>query len=215
MKTILLQGVVGSTAYGLNRPDSDKDQIGVFVYDRGEYYGLNDPDESIVTKDPDLALHEARKYCRLVLKCNPTVMELLWLESYETITLAGANLVGLRRYCLSEQAVREAYLGYAKSQLNRLHNRQGDLNEKRVAKHAMHMARLTNQGMELYTTGQLTIKVADPDWYVHFSKQSTDYWTKWYSKREAEFRSSKCILPERAQPNVFADWYYKVRMGQI
>lgn len=215
MKNILLQGVVGSTAYGLNRPDSDKDFLGVFVYDRGEYYGLSDPEESIVTKDPDVALHEARKYCRLILKCNPTVMELLWLNSYVYADMNGEALISKRLHCLSESAVREAYLGYAKSQLNRLHNRQGDLNEKRVAKHAMHMARLTNQGTELYTTGHLTIKVADPDWYVHFSKQSTDYWTKWYDKQEKAFRASKCVLPERAEPIVFADWYYKVRMGQI
>lgn len=214
MKNLILQGVVGSTAYGLNRPDSDRDHIGVFVYDRGDYYGLTEPDESIVTKDPDLALHEARKYCRLILKCNPTVMELLWLNEYEYSDHWGQKLISLRTKCLSEAAVREAYLGYAKSQLNRLHNRQGDLNEKRVAKHAMHMARLTNQGMELYTTGHLTIKVADPAWYIYFSQQSTDYWTKWYAEQEQIFRSSKCVLPAKAEPAEFAHWYYRVRMSQ-
>jgi hypothetical protein len=201
MKTILM-GTVGSTAYGLNGPNSDIDTLGIFVYPLESYIGLTDPVESVVTKDPDTTMHEARKYCRLALKCNPTVTELMWLVEYTEITPAGTELIALREKCLSEKAVREAYLGYAKSQLSRLQDRD----HKRATKHAMHMARLVNQGYELYTTGHLTIRVDDPDWYVNFKTLEPQEWMDWYTTKEAHFRASECVLPESPDPDSLNYW---------
>lgn len=205
---ILLQGIVGSTAYGLNRPGSDLDYLGVFVHDELEYLKLTNPEESVVTKNPDSALHEARKFCNLLLKCNPTITELLWLDDYVIMDSFGRILRNLREGALSEPYVRNSYLGYAKSQLNRLHDRD----TVRASKHAMHMARLVNQGRQLYTQGSLTVKVDDPDWYFHFASQDPDYWTDWYSKQEEEFKSAKCVLPEYPVRASFEGWYQMVRL---
>ena len=208
MRTIL-KGIVGSTAYGLNHAGSDKDYLGIFVYPLDTYLGLRIFDESHVTKDPDTTMHDARKYARLALKVNPTVTELMWLDSYVYASRAGLDLINIRTDFLSEQFVREAYLGYAKSQLVRLQDRD----HKRATKHAMHMARLVNQGAELYTTGNLTVKVSDPDWYIDFKKRDPSYWLKWYESADKIFRESKCVLPKAPRVDRIESWVYNTLSG--
>src|ERR1044072_586656 len=95
--SVLLLGVIGSTAYGLAGPDSDVDRLGVFAVPTVELHGLERPAESKVTYEPDVTLHEAAKFCRLALAGNPTVTELLWLPSrlYEVRTPPGDGLIAL------------------------------------------------------------------------------------------------------------------------
>lgn len=120
---VLLKGVVGSTAYGLNHGGSDIDYMGIFAHDTEEMLGLNEPKDSVVIKDPDTTLHEAKKFVTLALNGNPSVSELLWLDVYEVMTDLGARLVNMRDLFLSAPRVRSAYLGYATSQFNRLLDR--------------------------------------------------------------------------------------------
>lgn len=204
---ILLQGTVGSTAYGLNGPDSDIDTLAMGTYQTQEFFKLAAPKESMVTHSPDMTIHEAGKYCRLALKCNPTVTELMWLDDYDIVTYWGAELIDIRNTFLSEKYVREAYLGYAKSQLTRLQDRD----HKRATKHAMHMARLTNQGYELYTTGKVTIKVQDPQWYHNFKLLDRSDWIDWFNKEEAKFRAAKCVLPAEADTDPAEQWLLDLR----
>lgn len=192
-KQIILQGTVGSTAYGLNHAGSDIDTLGTFVYHQDEYMRLRLPEESIVTHEPDVTLHELRKFLLLCFKCNPTVTELLWLEEYTRNSYDGRELIFFRQDFLSERCVREAYLGYAGSQLKRLEDRDWH----RATKHAKHMARLTIQGHELYTTGNLTIRVDNPDWYKWFTEQDSHYWFEWFTREEEQFRAARCVLPEK------------------
>src|SRR3712207_6802639 len=76
---IILQGIVGSTAYGLAREGSDVDRLGVFVTPTEELFYIAAPRQTIVTHKPDQTLHEIGKYVSLALKCNPTILELMWL----------------------------------------------------------------------------------------------------------------------------------------
>jgi hypothetical protein len=162
---VLLSGVVGSTAYGLATTDSDVDRLGVFAAPTEAFHGLNFPAESHVTTAPDRTLHEARKYARLALSGNPTVMELMWLSGYEVRTELGDDLVSIRSAFLVAKRVRDAYLGYATQQFRRLENRGGgsfssDL-RNRTAKHARHLARLCWQGYHLYRAGELLIRLPE------------------------------------------------------
>ncbi|AEW98360.1 nucleotidyltransferase domain-containing protein [Streptantibioticus cattleyicolor] len=164
---ILLSGTVGSTAYGLAHAGSDIDRLGMFAAPTEELHGLHRPAESHVTTGPDTTLHEAAKFCRLALKGNPTLTELLWLDTYEIRTPLGDELVGMRRAFASTAAVRDAYLGYATRQFRKLRARgdgthRADTRE-RMLKHARHLVRLLRQGEELHATGHLTIRLADPD----------------------------------------------------
>ncbi|MFC1416894.1 nucleotidyltransferase domain-containing protein [Streptacidiphilus cavernicola] len=159
---ILLGGVVGSTAYGLAHAGSDVDRMGMFAVPTEQLFGLHRPKESLVTTSPDRTLHEAGKALRLMLSSNPTASELLWLESYETAAPLGQELIGLRRSLHSARAVRNAYLGYADQQFRKL---QGHRPEQRAkgAKHARHLVRLLRQAEQLHTTGELTLRLPDPD----------------------------------------------------
>jgi uncharacterized protein len=172
VRTILLQGIVGSTAYGLAHAGSDVDRLGIFAQPATAFHGLRAPVESIVSHEPDLTLHEARKYCLLALAVNPTVTELMWLPSYDIETDLGASLVAVRDAFLSAPRVRDAYLGYASQQLNRLASKDvRDVSPAKVAKHARHLARLAHQGRELYSTGSLRVRLDNPEWYVDFGER--------------------------------------------
>lgn len=160
---VLLAGVVGSTAYGLAHQGSDVDRLGMFAAPTVELHGLRRPRESHVRTGPDITLHEAGKAVRLILSCNPTAGELLWLEEYETRTPLGDELIAIRRTLLSRRAVRDAYLGYATQQFRKLLTRDPSTDHARAAKHARHLVRLVGQAEELHRTGHLTIRLPDPD----------------------------------------------------
>lgn len=164
--TVLLSGIVGSTAYGLDHAGSDVDRIGTYAAPTEAFHGLHPPlgkQASYVTTAPDATYHEAGKLAALLLKCNPTVTELLWLEDYEIRHELGAGLIGIRQSFLSAKAVRNAYLGYATQQMQRLVNRgDGSFSSdtrKRTAKHGRHLWRLLQQGTGLHATGHLTVRL--------------------------------------------------------
>lgn len=169
-RNVILQAVVGSTAYGLATPASDQDRLGVFLAPTTDVLGLHGPsaiDQSDVRHDPDVALHELAKFVRLALRANPTVLELLWATDYDVRTDTGDRLVETRDAFLSTKAVRAAYTGYAIQQARRLAERTAAGQEgfdsslrSRTAKHGRHCFRLLLQGRELLTTGEMTLDVS-------------------------------------------------------
>ncbi|WP_409468360.1 nucleotidyltransferase domain-containing protein [Streptomyces sp. HC307] len=217
---ILLSGVVGSTAYGLAHEGSDVDRLGLFAAPTDALHGLHGPKESHVTTAPDRTLHEAAKWCRLALGGNPTVMELVWLpeELYEVRTELGDELIGIRASFLSARRVRDAYLGYATQQFRKLRSRgDGSFSadtRKRTAKHARHLKRLCQQGYELYTTGQLTIRVEDPESYHRFGEQvaaDPAAALPLLHRFEAAFAESRSVLPEQPDETAAEAWLRRVR----
>lgn len=166
---VLLAGIVGSVAYGLDTEDSDVDRLGVFAARTERLLGLHPVQQSLVSSKPDATWHEAGKYAALALKVNPTITELMWLprDLYETRTELGDALIGIRSAFLSRKAVRNSYLGYATQQFKRLENRgDGSFSadtRKRTAKHARHLYRLHAQGIMLWQTGRLTVRLPHGD----------------------------------------------------
>ncbi len=215
---ILLQGIVGSTAYGLAGPESDIDRLGIFVRPTIELVGMVVPDETIVHTNPDVMLHEAGKYVKLALNCNPTVMELMWLPR-RLLTLTtdlGAQLIEIRVAFLSASRVRNAYLGYATAQLRRL-GRTGafeSTHRARTEKHARHVYRLLWQGYHLYSTGELIIELPDPQRFHAFGKLAAeDPECVEDTLRVYEQKFDACSTPLPTLPNVatVADWLRQVR----
>ncbi|WP_432169080.1 nucleotidyltransferase domain-containing protein [Streptomyces sp. 1222.5] len=217
---VLLSGIVGSTAYGLDRPGSDIDRLGIFAVPTEQLHGLRRPTESHVTTGPDRTLHEAAKWARLALGGNPTVMELVWLppQLYEARTPLGDELIGIRGSLLSAKRVRDAYLGYATQQFRRLETRgDGSFSadtRKRTAKHARHLKRLCHQGLELYTTGRLTIQVDDPQAYHDFGEQvvaDSEAARPLLASYEAAFDENRSPLPEQPDEAAVESWLRRVR----
>nr|BFE29286.1 hypothetical protein GCM10010200_015370 [Actinomadura rugatobispora] len=219
---VLLAGVVGSTAYGLATPESDVDRLAVFAAPTALFHGLRPPtgrQATKVTTNPDVTQHEAGKFASLCLGVNPSVTELLWLEEYETRTGLGDRLIGIRAAFLSAPRVRDAYLGYAVSQFRRLEGRgDGSFSadtRKRTAKHARHLARLVHQGLELYRTGLLTVRLAEPQWYRDFGERvaggELDEAKAVLAKAEQDFDAASTPLPERPDEGAVEEWLLQVR----
>ncbi|MEU6374918.1 nucleotidyltransferase domain-containing protein [Streptomyces sp. NPDC046909] len=217
---VLLSGVVGSTAYGLAHEGSDIDRLGMFAAPTETLHGLHRPKESHVTTAPDSTLHEAAKWCRLALGGNPTAMELAWLpaELYEVRTPLGDELIGLRTSFLSAKRVRDAYLGYATQQFRRLENRDdGSFSadtRKRTAKHARHLKRLCHQGLELYATGRLTIRLENPQEFRDFGEQvaaDAAAARPVMAHYEKAFDETRTALPDQPDEAAVEAWLLRVR----
>ncbi len=123
---------------------------------------------SRVRGGPDFCSHEIHKFLTLALGCNPTVIELLFLDDYEYVSSDFLELIEMRSAFLSTKKVRNAYGGYVLGQAKRLKSRvdsglegfDPDL-KKRTKKHARHCFRLLFQCEALLRTGEVVIDVSD------------------------------------------------------
>lgn len=218
--TVLLSGIVGSTAYGLAGPGSDVDRLGMFAAPTRALLGLHRPPESHVTVKPDATFHEAGKAARLMLACNPTATELLWLpdDLYETRTVLGEEAIALCGAFLSAKRVRDAYLGYATQQFRKLIARGGESRpgslRSRTAKHARHLMRLVDQGLELYTTGTVVIRLPDPERYLAFGEQvaaDPQAAAPFMARAEERFERVRTVLPTEPDTSAVEAWLLRVR----
>lgn len=216
----LLHGIVGSTAYGLATPDSDIDRLEVFAHPTQAVLGLNPPRQTYVTTHPDLTAHEAWKFLTLALKCNPTVTELLWLpdDCYEYRYELGSELIAIREKLLSRKYVRDAYMGYATQQFQKLKDRHGEgfgtVPKNRTEKHARHLARLCQQGFELYATGTMSVRLADPEWFHDFGRkaaQNVEYAEGYLAEMGDRFDACTSVLPEQPDVQAAEAWLRQVR----
>ncbi|MDR3080548.1 MAG: nucleotidyltransferase, partial [Streptomyces sp.] len=124
----------------------------------------------------------------------------------------------IRTSFLSAKRVRDAYLGYATQQFRRLEARGGGSTcantGKRAAKHARHLKRLCHQGLELYTTGRLTIRVEDPEEYHDFGERvAADAAVARPLLRsfESAFDERRGALPEQPDETAVEAWLRRVR----
>jgi uncharacterized protein len=220
---VLLSGIVGSTAYGLDTEDSDVDRLGVFAAPTTALVGLHPPQPSVVSSKPDATFHEAGKFASLALKVNPTITELMWLpdDLYEARTGLGSALIAIRSSFLSQKAVRNAYLGYATQQFRRLENRgDGSFSadtRKRTAKHARHLYRLHAQGIMLWETGHLTVRLPHGDAILcrafgdDVAAGDIDAGRRVIAWAEEVFDTSRTPLPEKPDEGAVEFWLQMVR----
>lgn len=226
---VLLSGIVGSTAYGLAGPNSDVDRLGMYAAPTVQFHGLHPPvakAASIVKKapEPDFTLHEAGKFAKLCLGGNPTVMELLWLKSYEVLSPWGREVVDIRTSFLSAKKVRDAYLGYATAQFKLLERRGNgtfapDL--KDTSKHARHLMRLCHQGYILYSSGRLVIELNQPQVFMEFGEavaagaDGLSLAKSMIAGYEEKFDSTTSVLPERPDEEAVEKWLRRVRAAHL
>lgn len=217
-KRVILSGVVGSTAYGLAHEGSDIDRMGVFAWPTEAYFRLAAPADYWEHKTPeaDTSFHEVRKYLGLVLNGNPTASELLWLKEWDEMTTWGEDLVEMRKTFLCAPRVKDAYLGYARQQYHRLQE-TGSFSSalrNRTEKHARHLRRLVEQGYQLYTTGELTIRVSDPEAVMEFGRQvaqDPEFARDYMDIAVRRFEDAATVLPDKPDPRVAEEWLMDLR----
>jgi uncharacterized protein len=187
----ILRGLVGSTVHGLNVNDGieDRDEMGICVEPLDDAMALWDPFEQFIYRtaaeregrsnarstggDLDLTIYSLRKWMRLAIKGNPTILLLLFTSQDQLVSCdeLDAELRALTPEIVSRR-VQAPFLGYLQAQKQRL---TGERGQKRIhrpeleemygfdTKYAMHMLRLGFQGVELLSTGQLSLPMREPE----------------------------------------------------
>jgi predicted nucleotidyltransferase len=209
----LLKGVVGSRAFGLANENSDYDYQGIFVAPTEEFLSVfPSVQDSYNYKNPDTTYHEVGKFCKLALGCNPTVLDLLWLDSYNVRTQLGTELINLRNNFLSAPRVRGAYFGYANDQYDKLLK---DSRREKRAKNARHFLRLLEHGTNLYLHGTYSVKVKDPEEIIELGYRIADGEIQLakhnLSIAEIEMSIERSPLPAKPNLEPINEWLLKVR----
>jgi hypothetical protein len=122
--------------------------------------------------DLDVVVYSARKWARLALRGNPTVLLLLFIPDAEIVfrTPAGVELMANAHRFVSRTAA-DRFLGYLRSQRAGMtgetstHTNRPELVGRHGydTKYAMHALRLGVQGVEFLTTGRISLPVPEPD----------------------------------------------------
>src|SRR5262249_13575059 len=118
--TVIFETVHGSRAYGLATKASDTDLRGVFVPEAIAFTGyIEDADQ--IEPVPERVLYEVRKLFRLAAACNPTVIEILFTDPADHVTLSpdGAQLLARKQDFLSRLAG-DSFGKYGLAQLHRI-----------------------------------------------------------------------------------------------
>lgn len=219
---IILEGVTGSKAYGLDTEKSDTDIKGVYLLPTETVLslGFNQDHTTKDHVDPDWVYHEVGKFMKLVMSGNPTVTELLYLDEYTHLTPIGQLLIDNRDAFLSTTAIDKAYRGYAFSQAKKLNNRteQGldgyDSSLKnRFAKHTRHCFRLLMQARQLLETGTLNVRVTPEqrEYLFAMGEKTADEVVEEFMRQDREFDSIKSVLPEKPDVEKLNKLLFEIR----
>lgn len=225
---VVLEGVVGSTAYGLATPESDIDTLGIYQEPTATVLSLgwNQMRATRHTTDPDSTHHEVGKFMKLVVGGNPTVTELLWLNDYSVYGWAGAQLVRHRRDFLGWKPVRDAYIGYASQQVARLERRKAEGRKgfssdlaKRTAKHGRHCWRLLLQAEHAMRTGEIRVDVsafADEIFSMgNLAESDPAALGALVERYVGRLKRIDPVLPERPNVELANHLLFRIRMGHL
>jgi uncharacterized protein len=172
-------GIHGVTVDGYD----DRDEMGLCIESPRFVIGLDKFEQYVYRTQPegvrsghgdlDLTVYSLRKWTRLALGGNPTVLLPLYVPEPD-ITITSDIARGLRRRSgrfLSRQ-VANRFLGYMTAQREQMMGLRGKKHTNRPelvsvhgfdTKFAYHMIRLGLQGVELLTTGRITLPIPEPD----------------------------------------------------
>jgi uncharacterized protein len=155
--TLLFAKVWGSYSHNCAVEGSDLDFVAIYAASTRDVLGLYPVKEGYEQKvamgaPHDLEAHEVAKFCRLLLKGGPAMLETLFTERLFYSTGSFEELRKGRSRFLSKRAIRQ-YVSYAQGQIARfrgnrsLHSKGGEATEK----WAYHFARLVEDAERIAT----------------------------------------------------------------
>lgn len=162
---------------GVSRvPGAGADFGGLIEFEQYEYHSAWERPGALANRsgagDLDVCIYSARKWVRLALQGNPTVLLPLFVPESEivVITDAGRELRENADRIASRRAA-ERFLGYLVSQRRSMTGEAGAHSNRPElvaqfgydCKFAMHALRLGIQGMEYLQTGRITLPIPEPD----------------------------------------------------
>lgn len=180
----MLLGLVGSTVHGVTVDDADdRDEMGICLEPPDYVAGLKPFQQWVYRTQPegarsgpgdiDRTVYSMRKWCRLALSGNPTVLLLLFVPEHQCTTILepGRELRANASWFVSRR-VGLAYLGYMQRQRERMTGERGSMRVNRPelierygfdTKYAGHVIRLGYQGLEFLETGRLSLPMRDAE----------------------------------------------------
>ncbi|XKK39168.1 nucleotidyltransferase domain-containing protein [Nocardiopsis sp. ARC36] len=183
-KGTVLRCQVGSGVHGVALDgQNDRDEMGICLEPPEYVIGLRAFEQYVFRTQPDhsrsgpgdldLTVYSLRKWMRLALDGNPTVLLPLFVPDGEivAVTDTGRELRACADRVLSRRAGHR-FLGYLRAQRERMEGLRGGKHTNRPelvdaygfdTKYAYHMVRLGIQGVELMETGRLTLPMPGPD----------------------------------------------------
>lgn len=181
MKTLCkYQG--GSHLYGMNTPDSDVDERGVFMNTDPLYvYGFRRLDNQVnQTAELDVVMHELTQFLTLACKSNTQTLECLFAprEAFVTLDpLFGSVVLGCRDAFLNTDQLFKSLMGYLFNEMRlATGQRTGLLGSKRKnalekygfsPKNFSHLFRLAECGRHFFNTGVYPVCIKDFNPEVH------------------------------------------------
>ncbi len=117
----------GSRAYGLDTPTRDTDYKGVLAPTKAQALGFTQQFEQFEAREPDdLVLYTLQKFFKLAEACNPSIIEVLFVDEGDVVSSSpeGDRLREARGLFLSQRAF-GTFTGYAMSQLSRIQTHRG------------------------------------------------------------------------------------------
>lgn len=114
---ILFEAISGSRAYGTHLPHSDTDLKGVFILPEADFYGL-DYVPQIANETNDEVFYELRRFVELLLKNNPTVLELLGTPA-DCVVYRHPLFEGFRAENFLSKLCRQSFAEYAVAQIRK------------------------------------------------------------------------------------------------
>ena len=205
-KNTVLAGYRGSIVHNMYVPNTDEnstddiDLMNIYMAPKEYYVGLGRGRRyrkgcDRFVGDYDIVDYEFKHFVNLLLKANPNVLGMLWLNDvhYTNCHSYGQRLIDNRDLFTSKQAYK-SFTGYAYGQLKKMtkYSKEGYMGEKRAAlvkkfgfdcKNAAHCIRLLKMGMEFLITGELNVFRADASMLLDIK---TGKWTLEEVKAEAK-----------------------------
>lgn len=194
---------------------------GQIPFEQYEYHSAWERDGGLANRsgagDLDVIIYSARKWVRLALAGNPTVLLPLFVPDEEVVVITDSGRE-LRAHAdrLASRRAAERFLGYMTAQRRAMtgespaHTNRPEL----VAVHgydtkfAMHALRLGVQGREYLSTGRITLPIPEPDLAslraVRRGEWELPAVLDWCERLEAELASLSETSPLPAEPDL--DW---------
>lgn len=216
--------VWGSHSHNTALPESDVDYMAVYLLPTRQVLSFEGCQDTYESEKPDVQAHEVAKFCRLLMKGNPGILEMLFTEKMCYEGSYWNEIKEHRMSFVSQKALRQ-YLGYAEAQMKRfeahggergLHSKGGSATEK----WSYHMARLLGDAVRM--AHGLPPKVwkedGERDLLMKFRRGE-------YSKDQVAvlFREHLGViealkpwpLPEEGDRVFLEDWLYKIRKNEM
>lgn len=188
---ILCQGLGGSHSYGLNTPESDIDERGVFINtDIRQIFNITQHEHEVsINDEEDKLYYELRKFVNLLRKGNTGALEILFGNNHTIDPSFKKYFIDERKRFLDSERLYKCLRGYAQGEYRlAIGERTGVIGHKRheqlkkygfSPKNFTQLFRLLHVGAVFFDTGEFVVNCKEgfiPEVYDHLMSVKSEPW---------------------------------------